>query len=91
VAWKKVQKDIVKKIGTHFMLNTFFFNIIPFMRQLQVKWQSQKGQRNSRQSERDMAPHRNGLHARQLRQDMNVQYALQSCGWKTRNAMNDLS
>jgi len=62
------------------------------VRQLQVKWHSQKGKRNSRQSERDMASQRNDLHARQLWQDMNVQYALQSYGWKTRNyAMNDLS
>jgi hypothetical protein len=82
----------VKKIETCFMLNTFVFNIIPFVRQLQAKWQSQKGQRNSQQSECDMAPHRNNLHARQLRQDMNVQCAFQSFGWKTRNyAMNDLS
>jgi hypothetical protein len=88
--WKKVQKDTVGKIETYFMLNTFF-NIMPFVKQLQVKWQSQKGQRNSRQSECDMAPYRNDLHTRQLRQDMNVQYALQSYGWKTRNyAMNDL-
>lgn len=62
------------------------------MRQLEVKWQIQKGQRNSQQSECDMAPHRNDLHARQLRQNMNVMYALQSYGWKTWNyAMNDLS
>jgi len=73
MAWKKVQKDTVEKTETHFMLNTFYLNIIPFVRQLQVKWQSQKHQRNSRQSERDMAPRRNDMHAMQLRQDMNVQ------------------
>jgi hypothetical protein len=74
------------------MLNTFFFLNRTICETIKVKWQSWKGQINSRQSERDMAPHRNDLRARQLRQDMNVQYALQSYGWKTRNyAMNDLS
>jgi hypothetical protein len=49
------------------------------------KWQSQKDEKNSQQSKYDMAPHRNDLHARQLRQNTNVQYALQSYGWKPRN------
>jgi hypothetical protein len=65
----------MEKIETYFMLHTVL-NIIPFMRQFPGKWQSQKGQRNNRQCKHDMAPHGNDLCATQLRQEINVQYAL---------------
>jgi hypothetical protein len=74
----------MEKIKTYFMLHTIL-NIVPFMRQFSGKWQSQKFQRNNQQFKPDMAPHRNDSCASQLRQEINVQYALQAYRWKTRN------